>query len=394
MTQTKDPKTAPLKRTPLHELHLELGGKMVPFAGYEMPVQYPMGVLKEHQHTRTKAGLFDVSHMGQCFLNSKTVEHGSIGAHEAIAKAIETLVPGEIQKLKPGRIRYSLLLNDEGGIRDDLMITRPPLINGEDKMGGRLFLVVNAAVKDQDFAYLRERLGDVFDVQVMEGFGLLALQGPMAATILASHAPEVATMPFMSAQSISLADTQVFVSRCGYTGEDGFEISCQEKDTMAIARLLLAHDEVEPIGLGARDSLRLEAGLCLYGHDMDERNSPVEANLGFALGKRRREEGGFAGADRILRELSGGPSILRVGIQPEGRAPAREGVEIQSVDGKTIGQVTSGGFGPTHGAPVAMGYVDAEFSKNGTPVQLMVRGKALPAKVADMPFVPQNYYRG
>ena len=261
-------------------------------------------------------------------------------------------------------------------------------------MGGRLFVVVNAAVKDQDFAYLRERLGDAFDVQVMEGFGLLALQGPMAATILASHAPEVATMPFMSAQSIALAGTQVFVSRCGYTGEDGFEISCQEKDAMAIARLLLAHDEVEPIGLGARDSLRLEAGLCLYGHDMDEHNSPVEANLGFALGKRRREEGGFAGADRILKELSDGPSILRVGIQPEGRAPAREGAEIQSVDGATIGRITSGGFGPTHGAPVAMGYVAAEFSKTGTPVQLMVRGKALPAKVADMPFVPQNYYRG
>ncbi len=382
--------TDTLKRTPLYDLHVALGGKMVPFAGYEMPVQYAQGVLKEHQHTRTKAGLFDVSHMGQCFLNSKTVEHGSDGAHEMIAAALEKLVPGEIQKLKPGRMRYSLLLSEKGGVLDDFMITRPPMANAD----GRLFLVVNAARKDHDYAYLQAQLGDEVELQILEGFGLLALQGPMAAQVLADHAPEVATMAFMSARPIKLAGIDVFVSRCGYTGEDGFEISCHGKDAEAIAKLLLDHEDVEPIGLGARDSLRLEAGLCLYGHDMDESTSPVEANLKFALGKRRREEGGFLGAERIMKEYHDNPSRLRVGIAPSGRAPAREGVEIQTVEGTVIGKITSGGFGPTHNGPVAMGYVDFEHSHTGTDVNLIVRGKPQAAKIVDMPIVPQNYYRG
>ncbi len=379
-----------LKRTPLYDLHIALGGKMVPFAGYEMPVQYPMGVLKEHQHTRAKAGLFDVSHMGQCFLNSKTVEHGSEGAHASIAAAIEKLVPGEIQKLKPGRMRYSILLNKDGGVLDDLMITRPPLSN----MDGRLFLVVNAAVKEQDFDYFRSQLGEEVEVKVLEGFGLLALQGPKAVSVIASHVPGIEAMPFMSAQACDLNGAQVFISRCGYTGEDGFEISCHEGDAEGIAQLLLDHPDVEPIGLGARDSLRLESGLCLYGHDMDEKTSPVEANLGFALGKRRREEGGFFGAGRILDELKNRPSRLRVGLLPQGRAPAREGTKIHTPDGHEIGVVTSGGFGPTFGGPIAMGYVDVDFSETGTDVHLIVRGKSLPAKIADMPFVAQNYYRG
>lgn len=379
-----------LKRTPLYNLHISLGAKMVPFAGYAMPVQYPMGVLKEHQHTRTKAGLFDVSHMGQCFLNARDIAHGSDGTHEVIAAAIETLVPGEITKLKPGRMRYSLLLNEAGGVLDDLMITRPPMGSAD----GRLFMVVNAAVKDQDFAYLREKLGDKVEVGVMEGFGLLAIQGPKAVDVLAAHAPEVATMAFMSARPITLNGAKVFVSRCGYTGEDGFEISCQGKDAEGIAELLLGHDDVAPVGLGARDSLRLEAGLCLYGHDMDAQTSPVEAGLGFTIGKRRRAEGGFQGAGRILKELQDGPAKLRVGIQPQTRAPAREGTQIHTPDGAPIGTVTSGGFGPTFGGPIAMGYVDAAHAKIGTPIHLIIRAKAVPAKIVAMPFVQQNYYRG
>ena len=377
-----------LHHLPLHDLHVSLEGKMVPFAGYEMPVQYPMGVMKEHLHVREKAGLFDVSHMGQAWLSLKQGV-GEEGAHEKIAAAIETIVPGEIQKLGAGRVRYSVLLNDAGGVLDDLMITRPSSPNQQ----GRLFLVVNAAMKQADFLYLAERLGDVADLTILSDRALLALQGPLAAAVLEEKIKTVSTMGFMTMRDMEWAQTSLIVSRCGYTGEDGYELSVSADRADAIARALLADERVQPIGLGARDSLRLEAGLCLYGHDMTADNSPVEANISFAIGKRRRSEGGFAGAERILRELAQGPKILRVGLRPDGRAPAREGTEIQSLDGETIGTITSGGFGPTIGGPIAMGYVDANYAESGTKLNLIVRGKPVPARVCPMPFVPQRYYR-
>lgn len=371
--------TNTLKTTPLNALHRELGAKMVEFAGYDMPVQYPLGVMKEHLHTRERAGLFDVSHMGQAVVVGPD--------HETAAKALETVVPGEIQKLRAGRQRLTVLLNDAGGILDDLMVSRPV-------MDGRLNIVVNGACKEKDFAYLNERLPEGVTLEHFDTRGLLALQGPKAAAVLAKHAPEAAGLKFMSFAEVKIGDITAVVTRGGYTGEDGFEISTREEDTETLARLLLADPDVEPIGLGARDSLRLEAGMCLYGHDLTEETSPVEGNIAFTIGKRRREEGGFPGAGRIQKELAEGPSRLRVGILPEGRAPAREGAEIQSVDGKKIGVVTSGGFGPTAGRPVAMGYVDAAFAATGTPLQLIVRGKPMPAQVADMPFTPHRYYRG
>ncbi len=352
---------------------------MVEFAGYEMPVQFPLGVMKEHLHTREKAGLFDVSHMGQAVI---------VGAdHETAARAIETLVPGEIQKLGVGRQRLTVLLNDEGGILDDLMVSRPAT-------DGRLNIVVNGACKHADYAYLDARLPEHVRLERFDNRGLLALQGPKASDVLAKHAPAAADLKFMTFAELQIGDITAVVTRGGYTGEDGFEISTWDEDTEKLAKLLLDDPDVEPIGLGARDSLRLEAGMCLYGHDLNPAISPVEGNIAFTIGKRRREEGGFVGAERILRELAEGPSRLRVGILPEGRAPAREGAEIQSTDGKTIGIVTSGGFGPTAGRPVAMGYVDTDHAQTGTEVHLIVRGKALPAQIADMPFAPHNYYRG
>jgi len=371
--------TQNLKVTPLNALHKSLGGKMVEFAGYEMPVQFPLGVLKEHLHTREKAGLFDVSHMGQAVI---------VGAdHESAALALETLVPGEIQKLGVGRQRLTVLLNDDGGILDDLMVSRPVT-------DGRLNIVVNGACKEEDYAYLNERLPEGAKLERFDNRGLLALQGPKASEVLAKHAPAAADLKFMSFAELQIGDITAVVTRGGYTGEDGFEISTWQEVTEKLAKLLLDDPDVEPIGLGARDSLRLEAGMCLYGHDLTPEISPVEGNIAFTIGKRRRAEGGFAGAKRILRELADGPSRLRVGVLPEGRAPAREGAEIQSTDGKVIGVVTSGGFGPSVGAPVAMGYVDINYAQTGTDVQLMVRGKALPARIADMPFAPHNYYRG
>ncbi len=371
--------TQNLKVTPLNALHKSLGGKMVGFAGYEMPVQFSLGVMKEHLHTREKAGLFDVSHMGHAVIVASD--------HETAAAALETLVPGEIQKLGVGRQRLTVLLNDKGGILDDLMVSRPVT-------DGRLNIVVNGACKEADYAYLNERLPDSAELERFDNRGLLALQGPKASEVLAKHAPAAADLKFMSFAEMQIGDITAVVTRGGYTGEDGFEISTWDQDTEKLARLLLDDPLVEPIGLGARDSLRLEAGMCLYGHDLTPEISPVEGNIAFTIGKRRRAEGGFAGAARILKELADGPSRLRVGILPEGRAPAREGAEIQSRDGKTIGAVTSGGFGPSVGAPVAMGYVDKDYAQTGTDVQLIVRGKALSAKIADMPFTPHNYYRG
>ena len=380
----------PLKRTALYGLHLSLGAKMVEFAGYEMPVQYADGILKEHLHTRAKAGLFDVSHMGQAFLKTTRLPLGSDEAHRDVAEALEALIPGDIRALKPGAQRYSVFLNEKGGVLDDLMITRPFIGDFQ----GALYLVVNAAMKDHDFALLESRLGGRAKLEILKDHSLLALQGPRAAGALETLLPGVATQRFMTMRPYQWKGASLFVSRSGYTGEDGFEISVPGKDVEAFAKMLLAHPDVAPIGLGARDSLRLEAGLCLYSHDLDGRTSPVEGNIAFVVGKRRREEGGFPGAAIILKQLAEGPARLRVGIKPEGRAPAREGVEIQSLDGARIGEVTSGGFGPTANGPVAMGYVDAAHAATGTKIQLMVRGKALPATVVDMPIVPHSYYRG
>jgi len=363
-----------LLRTPLHALHLELGGKMVPFAGYDMPVQYPMGILKEHQHTRSAAGLFDVSHMGQVRL------HGSDAA-----KALEALVPGDIEGLQSGRMRYTLFTNETAGILDDLMVTRC-----ED----HLFLVVNAACKQQDIRHLEAHLAGSCRLEVLEDRALLALQGPEAASVLARFAPEVRDMRFMSGRAVTLFGAQAFVTRSGYTGEDGFELSIPADRAEEIARRLLAEPEVQPIGLGARDSLRLEAGLCLYGHDIDKTSTPVEAGLSWTIGKRRREEGGFPGHKIVMQQLTDGVDTCRVGILPEGKAPAREGTPIIGPAGDQIGTVTSGSFGPTVGGPVAMGYVRKEFAAEGTSLQLLVRGKALPAKVAAMPFVPHRYRKG
>ncbi len=379
-----------LKKLPLHDLHLEFGGKLAPFAGYEMPVQYPLGVMKEHMHVREKAGLFDVSHMGVCYLTTTEAAPGTDEAQLAIASAIETLVPGEIQKLKAGRSRYSMFLNEQGGVLDDLMITRP---NGDENKG-KLFLVVNAAVKEQDFALMNEKLAGKAELHIADDYSLLALQGPAAATVLAKHVPEAATMAFMSTMTTEIEGATAIINRCGYTGEDGYEICIKNDDAEKTARCLLAHDEVEFIGLGARDSLRLECGLCLYGHDMNSKITPVEANITFAISKRRREEGGFPGAELIMNQIANGTEKLRVGIKPSGRAPAREGTEIQSLEGKKIGVITSGGFGPTFEGPVAMGYVDKTHATTGSQVQLIIRGKAQPAEVADMPFVEQRYYRG
>ena len=368
-----------LKKTPLHALHLRFGAKMVEFAGYDMPVQYEAGVLKEHLHTRDKAGLFDVSHMGQAAL---------LGAgYETVARALEAVVPGEIQKLKPWRQRYTVLLNDEGGIIDDLMVSRP----GAD---GRVNLVVNAACKEKDYAYLEARLPAGVTLARFDDRALLALQGPKAAAVLEALAPGVAAMKFMDVAEFDIAGVPASISRSGYTGEDGYEISIPASDAEAVAERLLADDNVAPIGLGARDSLRLEAGLCLYGHDLTEETSPVEGDIVFAMGKRRRESGDFPGAERIMREFADGPSRKRVGLRPEGRAPAREGAEIQSLGGEKIGVVTSGGFGPSVGGPVAMGYVAAGENAIGATVNLIVRGKALPAEIVDMPFAPHRYFRG
>lgn len=372
--------TAP-KRTPLFALHTELGAKMVPFAGYEMPVQYPLGVLKEHLHTREKAGLFDVSHMGQAFLDGPD--------HESTAIALEALVPGEIRKLAPGRQRYTMLLNEGGGILDDLMVTRPA--SGESD--GRLMLIVNAACKDADYAHIQAHLPDGIALTPLEDRALLAIQGPKAAAVMANWCPQAADLAFMAATPAQFDGIECHISRSGYTGEDGYEISVANDAVEQVARTLLSHDDVKPIGLGARDSLRLEAGLCLYGHDINETTSPVEADLVWSIGKRRREEGGFPGAERIQRELRDGPSRLRVGIRPDGKAPAREGTEIIDADGKAIGTITSGGFGPSTGGPVAMGYVESAYAAPGTELELMVRGSARPARVVEMPFVPHRYYR-
>jgi aminomethyltransferase len=362
--------TETLRRTPLYALHLELGAKMVPFAGYEMPVQYPAGVLKEHLHTREKAGLFDVSHMGQAFLSGDTA-------------ALERVTPADVSGLKEGMQRYGLLLTDAGTIKDDFMYAR---LTGE----ADLYLVVNAGTKEGDFEYIAEKLKGVATLTPRLDRALLALQGPKAAEVLERHSPGISQLTFMKIVRTTVAGAPAIISRTGYTGEDGFEISIEGADAQKVARALLKEVEVLPIGLGARDSLRLEAGLCLYGHDMDDSIDPAEAALMWSIGKRRREAKDFPAADKIMANA---PAKKRVGIRPEGRAPAREGTEIADKTGRIIGKVTSGGFGPSLNAPLAMGYVEAAFAADGTPLDLMVRGKPLPALVTAMPFVPHTYRR-
>ena len=368
-----------LLKTPLYELHVANGGRMVPFAGYDMPVQYKTGIVGEHNHTRSKAGLFDVSHMGQAFLIGPN--------HETVADALEKLVPAEIKGLEKGQQRYTQLINPDGGIIDDLMVTR--LEDDE----GTLMLVVNAACKQGDYDWIRQHLPHGIHLEEHDGHALVALQGPASEAIMASHCDNTAQMGFMDAIASRFDNIEIHVSRSGYTGEDGYEISVADEKVGQLCDSLLAHDDVMLIGLGARDSLRLEAGLCLYGHDIDATTSPVEAGLLWSIGKRRREEGRFIGAERILREIAEKPSRRRVGIRPLGRAPAREGTQIQSGDGIDIGVITSGGFGPSVGGPVAMGYVSTEYAKPGTAVQLMVRGKSLEAEIARMPFAAHNFKR-
>src|ERR1700744_3399686 len=349
------------QKTPLHALHVELGARMAPFAGYDMPIQYPAGVLAEHLHTRRAAGLFDVSHMGQGLIEGAD--------HAAVAGFLESLCPADFLSLASGRQRYTELLNENGGVVDDLMVTRPP------GAAGTLRLVVNAARKDVDFALLRERAPSGVRLTPLPDAALIALQGPLAAATLARLAPGegLETMAFMSARPARIASFETFVSRSGYTGEDGYEISLPSLQAESFARLLLSQPDVAPIGLGARDSLRLEAGLCLCGHVLEETIDPIEAALAWSIQKRRRIEGGFPGAKRIQDALAIGPNRQRVGLRPDGRAPAREGAEIVSVDGAPIGVVTSGGFGPSVNGPIAMGYVARGHAAVGTPVSLMVR---------------------
>ena len=373
-----------LKKTPLYDLHLEQGAKMVPFAGYEMPVQYPAGVKKEHLHTRAHAGLFDVSHMGQIILTGPNA-----------AADLEKLVPVDIIDLPEGKQRYALFTNEQGGILDDLMVTRFPSADQNDC----LYIVVNAACKEQDTAHLKAGLSDDTVMEILDDRALIALQGPEASTALARFAPDVNDMVFMDARQLKIAGIDCFISRSGYTGEDGFEISIPVDRAATLSRQLLEQPEVEIIGLGARDSLRLESGLCLYGHDINQNTTPIEGSLIWAISKIRRQggdrAGGFPGADIILKQIETKDIInKRVGLIGSSRAPVREGTELVNDKDETIGKVTSGTFGPTVEAPVAMAYVPKEYATLDTEVYAVVRGKKLPMTVSKMPFIQQRYYRG
>lgn len=368
--------TAGLARTPLHALHLELGARMVAFAGYEMPLQYPGGILAEHRQCRDAAALFDVSHMGQAWLAAET----------DAAAALETLVPGDIAGLAPGEMRYTLLLNDEGGAIDDLIVARPGSAE-------RLSLIVNAARKAQDYRHIGERLAGRARLEPAEGLALLALQGPRAEGALAALCPAARGLRFMSSARLAVDGIACTVARSGYTGEDGFEISVPASRAGDVARLLLAHPDVEPAGLGARDVLRLEAGLCLYGQDLDETTSPVEAGLAWTVAPGRRRAADFPGAARILGELAEGPARRRVGLRPEGRAPVRAGAAILDRRGRQVGTVTSGGFSPRLGAPVAMGYVAAAHGDPDAALFASVRGKEVACRVGALPFVAHRTRR-
>ncbi|HEY4172637.1 MAG TPA: glycine cleavage system aminomethyltransferase GcvT [Rhodopila sp.] len=374
----------PLRTVPLDAWHRRHGARMVPFAGYAMPVQYDMtgdlaarcrgGVLAEHLHTRAHAGLFDVSHMGQALLTGANV-----------ATALETLVPGDIAGLKPGRQRYTLLTNEAGGIIDDLMVARLD--------ENRLFLVVNASRKEVDFPHIAANLPEHLTLTRWEDRALLALQGPQAAAVMARLSPDAAALPFMGIAAVTLGGIDCLVSRSGYTGEDGFEISVPAEHAEALADALIAHPEVVPIGLGARDSLRLEAGLCLYGNDIDELTSPIEAGLTWVIGKRRKLNWDFPGGLLMRDQLDNGVPRRRVGIRPDGRAPARALTTIVAEDGTEAGTITSGGFGPSVNGPVAMGYVRRDLAADGTRLNLIVRGKTIPATVVPLPFTPHRYSR-
>jgi aminomethyltransferase len=367
---------APPKTTPLNLLHKALGARMVPFAGWSMPVQYADGVLAEHLHCRADgcAALFDVSHMGQASL------HGSAGG-----AALEALVPGDIQGLKGGRQRYTVLTNEAGGVIDDLMVSR--------LAPDHLFLVVNASRADIDLPHIEEHLPGGVTLERHTNRALLALQGPGAAAVMGRLGPVAAALPFMGFTRAAVGGIECLVSRSGYTGEDGFEISVPEDDVEPLARLLLDQPEVAPAGLGARDSLRLEAGLCLYGNDLDELTSPIEADIAWVIGKRRRQDWSFPGGVAIRNQLEHGAARVRVGIRPDGRAPARAGTNIVADNGTAAGTVTSGGFGPSLNAPIAMGYVHRGLAALGTELRLQVRGRSLPARVVPMPFVPHRYVR-
>ncbi|CAN5346134.1 glycine cleavage system aminomethyltransferase GcvT [soil metagenome] len=381
--------SADLLKTPLHDLHVELGARMVPFAGYSMPVQYPAGLMAEHKHTRTAAGLFDISHMGQLRL---------VGPDAAAA--FETLMPVDVIGLAPGKQRYGLLLNDAGGILDDLMFFNE---------GDSLFVIVNGACKVADIAHIQARIGSRCSVQPMPDHALLALQGPQAAAVLARLSPGIERFVFMTGGAVQIGGIAAFATRSGYTGEDGFEISVAAADAEALARLLLAQPEVQPIGLGARNSLRLEAGLCLYGNDIDEGTTPVEASLNWAIQKVRRtggaREGGFPGAEKILAQLTALTGTAghidhdtltrrRVGLVALERIPVRDGTPLESFEGQPIGQVTSGLLGPSVDRPIAMGYVATAFAEPGTRLQAIVRGKPVPMEVCTLPFLPARYFRG
>ncbi|MGB1361168.1 MAG: glycine cleavage system aminomethyltransferase GcvT [Alphaproteobacteria bacterium] len=368
-----------LKTTPLHALHIELGAKMVEFTGYDMPVSYPLGVLKEHTWTRENCGLFDVSHMGQAWLIADS--------QETVADEVEKLIPAEVKGLAQGKQQYSQLLNDNGGIMDDLIITKP----AEEKYADRLYIVVNAGCKEVDYAFMAEKFGSV-KIERLENRAQIAIQGPKAESVLSKIIPGTEAMTFMTFKSFDWNGVEVLVSRAGYTGEDGYEVSVPAESSVEFAKLLGADADAEWIGLGARDSLRLESGLCLYGNDLDETTTPIEADLLWSISKRRRAEGGFTGADTVLKQIENGASRKRVGFDIDGRAPCREGTEV-FVGGEKVGEITSGGFGVSVGKPVAMGYINIEHSAVDTEVTLMVRNKEVSAKVCKMPFVKQNYKR-
>jgi glycine cleavage system T protein (aminomethyltransferase) len=373
---TTKAESASLQHTALYSLHQSLDAKIVPFTGYALPVQYSDGIKAEHLHTRTHAGLFDVSHMGQISIQG-----------EAVQKSFEALVTGDLTALQDYQQRYTLLTNPDGGIIDDLMVT---------KMPDGLFVVVNAACKDGDYQHIKKVLGSGYQVEMLNDRALLALQGPDASAVLASHNSDIAQLAFMNAGRFEIDGIDCIINRCGYTGEDGFEISVNNSDAEGLAKLLLEHDEVKPVGLGARDSLRLEAGLCLYGHDIDETTTPIEANLRWAVAMKYRNESAeanFPGADKILHQAKEGTEKLLVGLKPEGKMPIREGSLILNQENVEVGHVSSGGFGPSIGGPVALGYVSSEYAAVGTELHVEIRNRSHTMRVADLPFVLHRYYK-
>ena len=374
--------TQSLRKTPLNALHREFGAKLTEFAGYEMPVQYRLGILGEHQHTRKKAGLFDVSHMGQVILSGQS--------YEETALALEKVLPMDVLGLEIGRQRYGFLTTDEGGILDDLMFSN---------RGDHIFVVLNAACKDSDIKYLRSLLEPNISIKEIESRALIALQGPASEAVIGKYHPQIKNMKFMDVETLTIDGAECWISRSGYTGEDGFEISIPAEAAEPITRSILSNQNVEFIGLGARDSLRLEAGLCLYGHDIDQATTPVEASLTWAIQKARRSNGsrasGFIGSEIILKQLAGGTNKKRVGLLPQTRAPMREGVEIFATETskEAIGKITSGGYGPTVGYPIAMGYINSEYANSEDDLFGELRGKRVPVKVSNLPFVPLNFKR-